>query len=104
MIIISTWVIAILWPLSTIIFFIVLHKYLIKSYVDIINELNSENTKLLEFLAALQRRSAESFLEIKKVDKRGSFSSDDEVGFVFNFLKSNVEDIKNFLDDHLNKD
>lgn len=40
--------------------------------------------------------------EIDGVDKKGSFSSDDEVGFAFNIIKSSiynlVEEIKSFED------
>ncbi len=97
-------ILACAWFASTLLFFIIAHKYLIKQYIDEINTLSLQNEQLFEFLTELQNRAAQSYLEIKKVDKRGSFESDDEVGFVFNYLKSNVIDIKNFIDNYLNKD
>jgi hypothetical protein len=36
--------------------------------------------------------------ELKSIDKRGSFESDDEVGFFFKQLKSIIERINNFFD------
>jgi cell division protein FtsB len=36
--------------------------------------------------------------ELKAIDKRGSFESDDEVGFFFKQLKSIIERINNFFD------
>lgn len=84
--------------------FILVHRYIIKEYTSTIAELDSENEELLQFISEIQSRSAENYLKIQQVDKRGSFSSDDEVGFVFTFLKETVADIHTFLTARLGND
>ena len=36
----------------------------------------------------------EAHLELNRVDKRGSFSSDDEIGFAFKVVKESMEQVK----------
>jgi hypothetical protein len=38
---------------------------------------------------------------LKEIDRRGSFESDDEVGFVFNTIKSIIEDSFKIVNDFL---
>lgn len=42
---------------------------------------------LLETLTA-------AYLDLQRVDKKGSFSSDDEVGFAFRVIKESIEQVK----------
>ena len=44
-----------------------------------------------------------TYIEMQKVDKRGSFESDDEVGFAFRAIKELIEQLK-FKIEQLNKD
>lgn len=92
------------WIFSIFAVFVPLHRFLIKPYLDTISELDSENSKLLEFLVELQKRSFDNYTKLKQIDRRGSFESDDEVGFAFKYLKSNIIDIKDFIDKYLNED
>lgn len=39
-----------------------------------------------------------TYSELQRVDKRGSFSSDDEVGFSFRVIYRAIEDIKNKIE------
>lgn len=39
----------------------------------------------------------EAYVQMQRVDKRGSFSSDDEVGFSFKVLITSIETVKNKL-------
>lgn len=72
--------------------FLGLHRYLIGEYTDYIAELKEENDELRDFVVEIQRRAVENYRRITEVDKKGSFRSDDEVGFVFNFLRDIVVD------------
>lgn len=76
--------------------FIGLHRYLIGEYTDYIAELKEENDELRDFLVEIQRRATESYQRITEVDRKGSFRSDDEVGFVFNFLRDIVVDVYSY--------
>ena len=44
-----------------------------------------------------------AYLEMQRVDKRGSFSSDDEVGFAFRVILNSIESVKGALE-NLRKD
>lgn len=44
----------------------------------------------------------ETFAELQRIDKRGAFSSDDEVGFVFRVIVESIEHVK-FQLEKLNK-
>ena len=44
-----------------------------------------------------------AYLEMQRVDKRGSFSSDDEVGFAFKVILNSIESVKGALE-NLRKD
>lgn len=89
----------IITSLGCTILFIVLHRYLLQEYTEYIKDLESENDKAFEFITELQRRSIENYKRITEVDKRGSFRSDDEVGFVFNTLRDAVQDIYTFVNE-----
>jgi hypothetical protein len=78
-------------------------RYISKVYVDRINELEKDNEILIDFLSALQQRALHNLTKIREVDRRGSFSSDDEVGFVFTYLKNVTVDIYNVLNKYIGK-
>lgn len=68
---------------------------------DNLDELESDNEKLLTFISNLNIRLHIDYSHIKEIDRRGSFESDDEVGFVFNTLKSIIEDSFKIVNDFL---
>ena len=69
--------------------------------LEVIENYEQRIESLENFLAEMQRRSAENYMKMKEVDARGSFASDDEVGFVFNYLFNQIIDIKTFLENYL---
>lgn len=59
------------------------------------NDKNLENAN--EFILQLQDRVIRHNTTIRQIDDRGSFESDDEVGFFFEELKKMIEDISNYF-------
>lgn len=51
-----------------------------------------------QFLLAIRNRVMNKVSDLKQIDKRGSFESDDEVGHFFKDLKKIVLDIAYFVD------
>lgn len=64
---------------------------------DIINDAAEINKELYDMLVLTKSRIDESYDRIKKLDRRGSFESDDEVGFFFNDLLTISENLKNSI-------
>lgn len=59
--------------------------------VETINEIETRVIDLVENLLLTYIRI---LTKLKRVDSRGSFESDDEVGFVFKSIKTTIEDLK----------
>lgn len=58
-------------------------------------EQNAQNAiTVLQFVQGLV---VEAYAEMERIDKRGGFRSDDEVGFTFQALKEVVEQLKFFI-------
>lgn len=57
-------------------------------YGDRIVEVEAESLKYYKYYLKI---FSETLSELKRVDKRGSFSSDDEVGFSFRVIVSSIE-------------
>lgn len=45
-----------------------------------------------------------TYAELQEIDKRGSFSSDDEVGFVFRVIMESIEQVKTKMQELQNTD
>lgn len=54
--------------------------------------------KLLEWFTFFRAKIEESETRLVVVDKRGGFSSDDEVGFLFKEIRSISQDLKAIID------
>jgi len=72
------------------IFFIYRGTQLVRQVEDAINESDTINEQTIETLTKMQQ-------EMKQIDIRGSFESDDEVGVVFKELKGIIEKYQNNL-------
>ena len=72
------------------IFFIYRGTQLIRQVEDAINEMDVQNEITINTLENMLE-------EMKQIDIRGSFESDDEVGVVFNELKDVIQKYKNNL-------
>jgi predicted PurR-regulated permease PerM len=92
--------------LTVIIFILVYLLYInvqkFNSIEIIASEIQDENQQLLDFISELNRRLYTDFEHLKEIDKRGSFESDDEVGFVFNTIKNIIEDSFVFVNNFIN--
>lgn len=69
---------------------------------SIASNLQDENENLIGFIGEINTRLYNDYEHIKEIDRRGSFESDDEVGFVFVTLKSIIEDSFVFVNNYLN--
>lgn len=72
------------------IFFIYRGTQLVRQVEDAINESDTINEQTIATLTKMQE-------EMKQIDIRGSFESDDEVGVVFKELKGIIEKYQNNL-------
>jgi len=72
------------------IFFIYRGTQLIRQVEDTINEMDVQNEITINTLEKMLE-------EMRQIDIRGSFESDDEVGVVFKELKDTIEKYKNNL-------
>ncbi len=67
----------------------------------------SVETEINQFIASLLESYVKVYSKLKRIDRLGSFESDDEVGFVFKTLKKTIEELTVFLkdiNDRLNND
>lgn len=95
-------IIASLIILNLICFYVIYINYNKVSYLqDTVDELESDNDKLLSFISSLNTRLHIDYSHLKEIDRRGSFESDDEVGFVFDTIKSIIEDSFKIVNDFL---
>jgi hypothetical protein len=62
-------------------------------------KLESDVLKHYQFLLGL---FAKAQTDLVRVDKRGSYSSDDEVGFAFKVIKTSIDEVKAALDAIIN--
>lgn len=74
----------------------------IEKLESLLKDSYSENDELFDFIVEVNQRLFQDYESLKEVDKRGSFESDDEVGFVFNTIKNTVEDSYAFVNKYLN--
>lgn len=58
----------------------------------------------LTFIANLYFRYRDTFTRLKEVDRRGSFEADDEVGFIFKDIYSQLEELDQFIKKYVNQD
>lgn len=65
-------------------------------YENIVDDIQRNNTELVDFVQDINQRCFNDLLQLKEIDKRGSFASDDEVGFVFKTMYKMVEDTYTF--------
>jgi hypothetical protein len=68
---------------------------------EILAEVEDENSDLVEFISNFNNRLFNDYEHLKEVDRRGSFESDDEVGFVFVTIKSIIEDSFKYVNEYL---
>ncbi len=57
----------------------------------------------LIFIANLYFKYRDTFTRLKEVDKRGSFEADDEVGFIFKDIYSQLEELDQFIKKYVNQ-
>lgn len=50
-----------------------------------------------DFIETVQTETNNAYNQMKKIDRRGGFASDDEVGLVFKQLKAVVENLNTFV-------
>ena len=62
-----------------------------------VNRIIKQSTEFDKYYEYLLKLFSETFLELQRVDKRGSFSSDDEVGFAFRVIVLAIEQTKEKL-------
>ena len=81
----------------TIIVFISL--YCIYNSLRKIERLEDAYASQLKFIIDLQEVIAASSIKLQEIDERGSFSSDDEIGWFFENVKTIQEELNNFNND-----
>lgn len=97
--------------LITIIFLLIWFIYNLNSQVNSLEAYISKiNKRELNYYAEVEGYYkifldlfTNAYLEMQRVDKRGSFSSDDEVGFAFRVILNSIESVKGALE-NLRKD
>lgn len=75
-----------------------LYRKNIKLEETVSDIVNIDDT-VLAFLESLLVTYTKAFAELTRIDKLGSFKSDDETGFIFKTIMKTIEDIKNQIDD-----
>jgi hypothetical protein len=80
-------------PISLILNIILIFRgiSLVKTNEELLDKLSESNNREFETLTILENMLS----EMKEIDLRGSFESDDEVGIVFTELKNTIESYKN---------
>lgn len=56
----------------------------------------------VQFISSLYFTFTTTRDKLKEIDRRGSFAADDEVGFVFKEIDSNIEELYNFITKYVN--
>lgn len=67
----------------------------LEKQIDRIEKIESNSVTLVENLLIAYIKV---LAKLKRIDRLGSFESDDEVGFVFKTIKNTIEELKNELD------
>ena len=83
------------WIITTIILSIILTAVIVISFF-IIRNLTLKNEKLEDFIAKQSDAINECNRRVKEIDTRGTFSSDDEIGWFFNEIKKMQEALNEF--------
>ena len=95
-------IIAILITLNIVCFYVIyVNLSKIARRGEALDELENDNDELISFISNLNTRLHIEYSHLKEIDRRGSFESDDEVGFVFNTMKSIIEDSFKIVNDFL---
>jgi hypothetical protein len=84
------------------IYLIILNSKKLSNLEEALAKLDEDNEKLINFISSLNVRLHTDFSHLKEIDRRGSFESDDEVGFVFNTIKGIIEDSYKIVNEFLN--
>lgn len=64
---------------------------------NIIDTQNIQIQNLDTFIESMKKVFTDTAAKLREVDVRGSFSADDEVGFVFKVIKATIDDVKDFI-------
>lgn len=73
----------------------------VETLSDLFEASQVKREEALEFIEGINNRFFEDYTNLKKIDARGSFESDDEVGFVFDTIKETVEKTFVFLNENI---
>jgi hypothetical protein len=84
------------------IYLLILNSNKLENLEEALAKLDEDNDKLVNFISSLNIRLHTDYSHLKEIDRRGSFESDDEVGFVFNTIKSIIEDSYKIVNEFLN--
>lgn len=57
---------------------------------------DNQTQDLNQFIIKISEVYIKALSKLERIDKKGAFASDDEVGFVFNILKNTIVDLAKF--------
>ncbi len=77
--------------------------YLLYAFINKYDKLIIFTETYLTFIVNLYLRFKDTHSRLKDVDKRGSFQADDEVGFIFTEINTNIEELHQFLEKYVNE-
>lgn len=80
-----------------ILFLLYIIRNLYNKNVKLENLVEITENKHVEFLYTLTEKFIQVKRKLDQVDKRGSFASDDEVGFVFKIINNQIIELTNIL-------
>jgi len=69
----------------------------VEAYEDVRSALEVDYLDIRNFLVEISSRLSADYKRIKEVDRKGSFESDDEVGFIFQSILRTVEDSYSYI-------
>ena len=73
----------------------------LESEVTAVTEIEERAFKVYQFMLKL---FTETYANLQRVNKRGAFSSDDEVGFVFKIIVESIKQVKFQIENLVKKD
>jgi len=72
-----------------------LYRKYVKSEIIVENLYKTEQV-FNNIITQINERYIKAYAELKRIDHRGSFNSDDEIGFIFKYIMNTIDQLNTF--------
>lgn len=78
--------------------------YKIKKLEELLIKSEQIEQRVVNLIRLVAKKNIEAYAIIKKIDKRGSFESDDEIGIIYKIIRNTIKDLSDQMSEIFNEE